>query len=218
MLLSQEENILFVHIQRTGGSTLRKILTSAVPDMKPLMGSHPHISWVKPYLGSEWDRYYKFAFVRNPWERILSWYTAVMRTQQGYIADWYREVLVGGLPKNYLWTYVFNNSSNFEEFLFNCTDVIDDIDGRKSFAYNQLDYISDENGEILVDFIGRYENYMHDLHQVFQNMGLDTKLLPHEWPSRHDHYSKYYNETTKQLVAERFARDIEFFGYEFEEM
>ena len=44
----------------------------------------------------------------------------------------------------------------------------------------------------------------------------DPPLLPHVNRSSHRHYSSFYSEPTRQLVAERHARDIETFGYTFE--
>ncbi|RKZ44139.1 MAG: hypothetical protein DRR16_03365 [Candidatus Parabeggiatoa sp. nov. 3] len=115
MLINRTQKFLFIHIQRTGGSSIRKVLTEAFPDTKYFLGSHDHALWAKPHLDSEWPNYYKIAFVRNPWERMFSWYTMITQTQQGKIANWYKEVL-GGNSKNKLWEYVFNNSRNFEDF------------------------------------------------------------------------------------------------------
>ena len=81
--------------------------------------------------------------------------------------------------------------------------------------YNQLDYITNENDEVIVDFIGRYENLVQDVNIVFKNLGLETVSLPHINRSNHTNYREYYTEDTKQLVADRFSRDIECFGYEF---
>lgn len=218
MLLNRNHKFLFIHIQRTGGSSLRKVLTEAFSDTESFLGSHDHAVCAKPHLGSSWSNYYKIAFVRNPWERIFSWYTMITQTQQGNIATWYKKDVLGEKPRNRLWEYVFNHSTNFEEFLLNCTDVIDDVDGRKSFAYNQLDYLTDEQGNLLVDFIGRHENYTQDAHILFQHLGLGQIQLPHVWPSKHHHYSQYYTEKTANLVAKRFAKDIAFFGYQFKKI
>jgi hypothetical protein len=82
--------------------------------------------------------------------------------------------------------------------------------------YNQLDYITNERGDIIVDFVGRYENLEHDVNTVIQVLGLKSRALPHVNKSQHRHYSEYYTEETKGLVAERYSRDIDFFRYQFE--
>jgi hypothetical protein len=57
---------------------------------------------------------------------------------------------------NPLWRHLYENCSSFEEFIKNCTDQVEvEEGGLYSFAYNQLDYLEDGNGSILVHFVGR---------------------------------------------------------------
>lgn len=202
MLLSRKRNFLFIHIQKTAGSSLRVALQQAIPDLQPFQGTHDHAAWVRPHLLDEWPRLFKAAFVRNPWDRLVSWYSMIQ--EQSSAA--YR-----------LWQYVRERSRTFEEFLLHCTDVIDDHDGRKSFLYNQLDYIADEQGNLLVDFVGRFERLDDDTARLFKRLGLDSVPLGRANASQHAHYSTYYTPATRDLVAERFQRDIAYFGYNFEQ-
>jgi len=118
---------------------------------------------------------------------------------------------------NELWRYVHDNSSTFKEFIYNCTDEVEIKKGvYYSFTYNQLDYVTDENGNLLVDFIGRLENFDDDVHEVFNKIGVPLERVPHKNRSRHQHYSTFYTPDTEMIVRERFKRDIEYFGYEFE--
>ena len=69
-----------------------------------------------------------------------------------------------------------DNSSTFEEFIYNCTDEVEIKEGvYYSFAYNQLDYVTDEHGNLLVDFIGRLENFDEDVHEVFSRIGVESR-------------------------------------------
>jgi chondroitin 4-sulfotransferase 11 len=231
MLISTEKKFLFFHIQKTAGSSVARLLKSQAPDTRPFLGQHDHALWVKKHLASEWDDYYKFAFVRNPWDRLVSWYQMIRH--DGRLLPWYKRLSYEMIrksgkvfpssqrflqKKHYkpLWQYVLRNSSEFDQFLFNCTDILDDVDGKRSFMYNQLDYIADENGEIIVDFVGKYENLAHDISAVLKALRVENRPLPHVNKSQHRHYSEYYTEETKNLVAERYSRDIKFFGYQFE--
>jgi chondroitin 4-sulfotransferase 11 len=231
MLISTEKKFLFFHIQKTAGSSIARLLKSQAPDTRPFLGQHDHALWAKKHLASEWDDYYKFAFVRNPWDRLVSWYQMIrqdgrllpsykrlpyeMIRHTGRVFPWSQRFLQRKHYKPF-WQYVLRHSANFDEFLFNCTDIIDDVDGKRSCVYNQVDYISDENGEIIVDFIGKYENLHHDVSTVLEALRLESRPLPHVNKSLHRHYSEYYTEETKNLVAERYSRDIQFFGYRFE--
>ena len=206
MLISREKKVLFIHIQKTGGSSITEILRSSMPDLKRYMGTHDHASWARNALGNEYDLYYKFAFVRNPWDRLVSWYTMIRQ----------RAEVTNPNKLNRLFTYVLNSSSSFEDFVLNCTHTIDDVDGRKSFLYNQYDYVSDESGALIVDFVGRYENYESDLRTALERMGVFNIDIPHINKSDHLHYSAYYTQRTKDIVSERYERDLKEFGYSFE--
>jgi hypothetical protein len=201
MLLSRQKRFLFVHIQKTGGTSLHQALQSAIPDLETYRGTHDHAAWARAHLGAEWDGYFKAAFVRNPWERLVSWYSMIAEQSE----DPFR-----------LWKYVREGAGSFEEFLDRCTDTIEDIDGTKSFLFNQLDYISDGQGRLLVDFIGRFENLEQDAARLFAHLGVPSPTLPHARKSRHRHYSTYYTERTRRLVGRRYQRDIDFFGFTFE--
>lgn len=211
MLISESKKFIFVHIQKTAGRSFEAVLMDDISDLKSLSGTHDHAAWVKDEFGDKWDEYYKVAFVRNPWDRLVSWYSMI---QEKGDTTWYKRMT--GIGKyNKLRQYVLDNAGSFEEFIYNCVDTIDDSDGKKSFLYNQLDYITDSKGELAVDYIGRFENLVQDSCAVLNNLGIKGASLPHKNSSKHRHYRTYYSDQTRDLVAERYARDIEYFGYEF---
>jgi chondroitin 4-sulfotransferase 11 len=201
LFVSDSHKLVFVHIQKTGGVTVDRLLNERIPDLRGLVARHGFASQGMDQL-DEWDEYFKFAFVRNPWDRLVSWYT-----------------MVTSFPRagNELWHYVHANSSTFEEFIYNCTDEVEIKEGvHYSFAYNQLDYVTDEQGNLLVDFIGRLENFDKDVQEVFRRIGYELETVPHKNRSGHRHYSTFYTPETELIVRERFERDIQYFGYEFE--
>lgn len=209
MLISHEKKFLFVHIQKTAGSSLTQLLTEFIPDLVPYMGTHDHAVWAKNKGEFIWDEYYKVAFVRNPWDRLLSWYMMITQFSEYFVQQGSAHQI------NHLWRYVLENSTSFESFLYNCTATIDDNDGKKNFLFNQLDYVTDESGKIIVDFVGRFESLHDDMQQVFDGLHLSDLELAHHNASTRSHYQDYYTHATRRLVARRYERDIDFFGYCF---
>ncbi len=205
MIISRNHHAVFVHIQKTGGSSVCKILKAQLNDFEEIGLKHDLARWHYESI-SEWDECFKFGFVRNPWDRLVSWYSMIEQN---------KELL--NQTRNKLWEYVIRESNSFDAFVRNCTQEIDDFDGKKSFLYNQLDYLTDKHGEVLVNFIGKYESFEDDMQYVLRSLRFTgDAIFTHENRSKHKHYSSYYTEDLKNIVAERYARDIEYFGYTFE--
>jgi hypothetical protein len=156
---------LFIHIPKTGGSSIRKALPS-LPQMQ-----HNKAKYQLPLPS------FSFAFVRNPWDRILSYYCMTIRTSQFDQAAWDRLL----------------------------RQPID----------RQTEFICDDHGKVLVDFIGRFENLQEDFNVVCQKIGIEARALYFINTSTHDHYRNYYDDASRQFIAERYADEIERFGYSF---
>lgn len=204
MLISEKYKFIFIHIQKTGGTSLMDVLAREVPDLKPLCFKHDGAKEGILKLGeNEWKKYYKFAIVRNPWDRLVSWYSMIINTPEKVAK---------------LREYARNNARNFEEFLLNCTSDISDFDGTQSFVKNQLDYLLDSQGKLSVDYIGRFEDLEKSCNLFIEKIGLGRKInLPHvNHSSTHLHYSTYYTEKTRNIAKERFSKDIDYFKYEFQ--
>jgi hypothetical protein len=143
------------------------------------------------------EKYYKFSIVRNPWDRLVSWYSyhtrVFKRTNQSF-NSWVR---------NGATTHWKNVDGTYW--------------GDKDPLNCQLWIINKEYPEIKLDFIGKFENLQQDFNIVCDKIGIPSQELPHLNKSKHKHYTEYYDDETKQIVAEKFAGDIEHFGYEFRE-
>jgi chondroitin 4-sulfotransferase 11 len=197
VIVSQRAQCIFVHIQKTGGSSIEKLLRAH----DSAIGSHLHngrrhlsaLEMEAIIAPDIWNSYFKFAFVRNPWDRLVSWYH--MCTQAVHHNNFSR--------------YIKDNAPTFADFLTRTTTGI-----AAKTTWNQLDYVTDERGQVMIDFIGRYETLHEDLSVVTRRLALPFDV-PHENKSRHRNYREYYTDETAGIVARRFEKDIRHFGYEF---
>jgi hypothetical protein len=133
------------------------------------------------------ETYYKFTFVRNSWARVFSWYINVM--------DDDKQMKRYRIPEN----------ASFHWFVENRLNTLKD----------QLYYITDVNGTIGVDFIGRYENLAEDFSSVCKRLNISDPLLPRKNSEGAPAYISYYNDHLISLVTQRYKKDIEFFNFEF---
>jgi len=212
-VISHKHKCIFVEVPKTGSSSVRAVLGKSP---KP----HLNLCEIKKVMETCWTReaggdsrileylyltrsrkrrieigkkqfnaYFKFGFVRNPWDRVVSLYERKEPLQmkdkmtfEGFV-DWIQyssSTCIHSSPHRY-----------------------------------QLDWFVDGSGNVLADFIGRFERLEADWAFVAQKLGL-TESLPH-WRAnpRARHYTEYYNARTREIIANKFRIDIERFGYDF---
>lgn len=148
-----------------------------------------------PYGPEKWDGYFKFCFVRNPWDRLLSSYISKVRNKQGGCSAYLQS---------------FEQNIPFIEFVKIVQDYYD-LD-RHLMPMHDLVMGKDFSN---MDFIGRFENFEEDFLFVLETTGLVRKDVPHRNKTKHKHYTEYYDEETRDIVGKVYKRDIEYFGYEF---
>lgn len=204
MIINYDKKFLFIHIQKTAGSSIRDNLMNNSGNE---YFHYPHTLLKHVRLTDEQERLFKFAFVRNPWDRLYSWY--VMIRDKGPTTIFYR--------------YMLENANDFSGFL-KLTDVITDVYKKrfkthvpnyKCIAFNQLDYITDHTGSINIDFIGRFENLEQDFRWVCNHLNLKNIPLKHINQTKHGNYRSSYKDDDIEHVYRMYKRDIDYFGYTF---
>lgn len=183
-MLNKEKKFVFVHINRTAGTSIGR----------NLQGNYKvnHATIFRYMEKHDLNNYFKFSFVRNPFDKMVSEYFCHMKVKD--------------LP------YIINNPNlSFKEF------IIRRFKSHLRFASDQINWIGKkENGEykLYVDFIGRYENLKDDFKKVCDKINIKYNL-EHVNLVKRDNYRKYYNDETRQLVEILFEEDIRYFNYEF---
>lgn len=149
-----------------------------------------------------WDKYFVFAFVRNPWSRTVSNYFHFCTKKHNS---------KGGVKKRKAAKEMFDVNPlllTFEEFV----DKIQDVNNHHWLPCHY--YLPEDISK--VDFIGRMENFEEDAAYLENNFELH--FVAHKYnKTRHKHYSHYYNEDTKEIVSNMYKKDIELFNFQFEE-
>ncbi|GHF23379.1 hypothetical protein GCM10017044_17370 [Kordiimonas sediminis] len=134
---------------------------------------------------------YKFAFVRNPWDKAISQY-AYMKGRKDLRA------FIGMEADADLKTYL--------NLTMKKTHVQWD---------HQHRFVLDDNGEQLVDFLGRFETIGQDVDTVLERLGMLGQKLPHTNKSKRGPYRDYYDDESREMIADHYKTDIDTFGYSF---
>lgn len=208
MPIFHQSKCIFIHIPKTGGSSIFlklkavsgsfELFGKAVPsdyDKYQLKGvktienkeknvrllHHLPAIYVKKIVGEKtWDNYFKFAVVRNPWDRMVSWYCYINK---------HRDV---------------TGNQTFREWIL-----------QNNWFPPQYPYVVDENGKVMVDLLIPFEEIQNNFDFVCSQLNISPQLLPHEKKSNRLYYRHYYDDEIRELVAENCSHDIKLFGYNF---
>jgi hypothetical protein len=201
--IQHEYQAIFIHIPKTAGTSITeelKKLPKKHENLSPKLSKHAKAWEVRALLGKElWDNYFTFSFVRNPWDLMVSSYhwwlqkAVNMKQYSGHVKK-------------------IQNKGNFREFLRSKY-------GQKMIneRYGDLyDWLADpKTGRRIIDYVGSVESLQEDWQHICRRLGIEPGSVGQHNPTRRDDYREYYDDKSKDLVAQRFARSIREFGYEF---
>ena len=192
-MISHKHKCIFIHIRKTAGISIRNVLGEC-DGAHDGLHFHNHLYHHKNILSEQlYSEYFKFTFVRNPWDLRVSLYRYLARGGHGSLTRYARQLSFSNWIKRYS-----------DRVNVNTTHI-----GRTQTSY--IEPLKD------MDFIGKFESLQEDFDIVCDKIGIPQQRLPHENRSKHKHYTEYYDDETKQTVAEKYAKDIEYFNYEFGE-
>lgn len=213
MLVSDTHRMVFVHVQKTGGVTVAKVLGDAIDDLRQIPERGIKHSTLAQGLAQEpaLSDYFIFGYVRNPWARLVSWWSMVQRFAE--LADGGHEPAQARFTRNeFLRTS--RSYPDFETFVLTGSSELERL------RTTQLSYLQAPGRpgrpDREADFVGRTESLSADLTTAFGHLDLPAPgELPHINKSPHAHYTTYYSDAARDLVAKLYAADIEAYGYTF---
>ncbi|MGK7931015.1 MAG: sulfotransferase family 2 domain-containing protein [Microcystaceae cyanobacterium] len=209
MLLSKKQKFIFIHVYKNAGTSITTALEPLTVDPWQQLANnilnrldisspfnpqpfpdHATAPEVIEIMGKDvFDSYFSFAIVRNPWDWQVSLYKYMLK---------YRKHPKHDLVKSF---------ADFDEYVIWRCSHSQEFKVQKDFIYSQA-------GELLVDFVGRFETLDTDFSKICDRIGIST-TLPKLNISNTKPYQEFYNEKTKELVRDTFKEDIELFGYDF---
>jgi hypothetical protein len=211
MLISHRRRFIFVHVPKTAGQSVAAAfrpyadhpeeylvnrllgslafpLNRCLPCKYRKFRKHATARQLRRQLPARvYDRYFKFAFVRNPWDRWVSLY------------HFMREHPTHHRHKQAL-------RLTFDEFL----EILAPKHKRR-----QTRFLTDGQGKLIVDYVGRFETLQADFARISSLLNVAPSLA-HIHKTNHRDYRSYYNSRTIDLVAQISRDDIELFGYDFD--
>lgn len=207
MIVSHLHRYIFVAMPKTGTHSVRQALREHLgPDDIEQVGlfvnkrfpfdevaqiKHGHLSvrQMRPYLGDAvCDDYFKFTFVRNPFDRFVS-YCAFMTRQHG--------------------AFERDPQGTMRRILFDLRPM-DHVHFQPQYTL-----LTDDAGALEMDVIGRVERMQDDYDAICAKIGIPGRALDKVNSSKRGDYREYYDQALIDGVTELYRRDLELFGYAF---
>jgi hypothetical protein len=210
-MICRKRKILFIHIPRTGGQSIEHMLfpTYGFRDEENtniLYGWNDKLGWLNHmtcreikghnYVSNgEFKNCFKFAFIRNPWERLVSEYAWKFPGNFRLFRQFCSDILEQEYEK---WAAGYRDPIAFKQHL-----------------REQYKYIYNNQGRLEIDFLGRYENLAVDFLEICKLRGLKCGKLPLYNKSEHRYYTYYYDKVTREIAGRIYREDIRIFNYQF---
>lgn len=151
--------------------------------------------------------YFKFTFVRNPWSRAASCYLEKIKNEH--------PIKHARVLHNRRGLSAGMSFESFAEWL-NSADGADDVADRHWMSQHSI-LALDQPGVISYDFIGRFESLEQDYQRLRELSHLALPHLSHRLKTQApDEYRTLYTDRSIDLIAMRYARDIQLFRYNFD--
>ena len=207
MIVSHSHRYIFAAIPKTGTHSVRQALREHLGDddieqvglfvnkrfpfeaLATIGHGHIGLAQVRPFLGEEvFASYFKFAFVRNPFDRFVS-YCAFITRESGDFARVPRQVM----------RHVLFQLRPLQHILFQPQHTV----------------LVDADGQLLTDHVGRVEEMQASYDAICARIGIPTRQLEQVNSTRRGDYRQYYDQELIDGVATLYRRDLELFGYGF---
>lgn len=195
-MINNEYKCIFIHIPKTGGTSIVKLINAKKCEGFSGNNHQQSLSRYKQRFDN-YDNYYKFTVVRNPWDKMVSEYKWFTNTKYKF-------------PGRHVTKHFSDKGFDFFVENFRKLKV-----GDMSHRREQITFIRPVED---LNKIVRFEHLSTELYSICEHLNIPIDTIPHKHnlSSNMRHYTEYYNDSTRKLVAEQYKNDIEHFGYKFD--
>lgn len=208
MIISHQKKFVYIAIPKTGSTSIRERLrrwTDVTGDGDVQSFTYHHVTgrrlnelFVK--RGWKWEKYYKFTFVRNPFSKIVSQYFYMLKCADDprikkYNPQYYKKCV-----------FVKEHAKSFTDF------IKKEKWYHGMFDHDQTNWITND-----FDYVGKMETLQQDFDNICADIGLPGMMLHKSNTTRHDHYTSYYDEESREIVERIFNKTIKQYNYTFGE-
>ena len=192
-----QHQCIFVHIPKCAGISVVKSLFGDFD-----CGHTSLLRYQIMFAPEEFRRYFKFTFVRNPFDRLVSAYFFMQK---------------GGLnEKDRRWAQ--RKLARFDSFEAFVKNWVTPFNVERALHFRpQTRFICLGRRPPALDFVGYLENIQADFALVAQKLGIQARLVEaNRNTTRERDYRPYYTDETREIVARVYAKDLQVLGYTFD--
>jgi len=202
------KKLLYFSVSKAGNTSIKASMY-AIPEKDDYRDIHKAVDPMDQSarvssIGDFMD-YYKFTFVRNPFDRLVSCYENKLHSDKAYVGTSIKDLIYDKYLMGYL-----SKDMGFVRFARRVCRIPDCMADRHFLSQSFGMY--DKKGRLLPDFVGKFENFADDFEVVREKF--DLAPLPHYNKTSKGNWMDYYDLPTAKLVYRRYKKDIEEFGYQ----